>query len=583
MPARHSPIIFICGLVVATLASASPPADVGYQGWLVDAEGSPLVGPVTLEIGIWDAREEGALLYAELHADLVLSDGVFRISLGTGSDPVGTFDAALFAQGDRWLEVSVETGGTAETLAPRQPFGSVAYSLHSQEAATLGGRDAADLDQSDHLLDAANPHGVTAAQAGASSLGHGHDWGEIAGSPDIAADEGYRIDGAPVLSVDLANLGTYVGANAGWTVPTGNKNTFVGHYSGFRTSSGSSNVFIGYEAGKENTSGSANTFVGVGAGADNLSGGNNAFFGGGAGGRNTTAHSNTFLGAGAGSQNETGATNTFVGRGAGAYSATGHSNTFVGGHAGGSFGKEGYRNTFIGAYAGYDATTGIDNVFVGYMSGRKATEGSNNTLLGNNAGFKSTTGHTNTFIGNSAGYELTTGDSNTFVGRNAGRTNVTGTGNVFVGHEAGYSEAGSNRLYISNSSTDAPLIYGEFDTRRLVANGSLEVDGSIEASNGVVLGDGTTLTSTGIERTWRSVTVGAGQSSGEVQTDCPAGTFVLAGGWDHNRWTIGGRSAEVSAYFNMPAESTGWKVGVRNGAPQAIHFTVWAICAAFGG
>jgi hypothetical protein len=44
-----------------------------------------------------------------------------------------------------------------------------------------------------------------------------------------------------------------------------------------------------------------------------------------------------------------------------------------------------------------------------------------------------------------------------------------GSGNIFIGYEAGYNEAGSNRMYISNSNADAnnALLYGEFDNQVL--------------------------------------------------------------------------------------------------------------------
>jgi hypothetical protein len=37
-----------------------------------------------------------------------------------------------------------------------------------------------------------------------------------------------------------------------------------------------------------------------------------------------------------------------------------------------------------------------------------------------------------------------------------------GSGNVFLGYQAGYNETGSNKLYIANSSTSTPMIYGDF-------------------------------------------------------------------------------------------------------------------------
>lgn len=82
----------------------------------------------------------------------------------------------------------------------------------------------------------------------------------------------------------------------------------------------------------------------------------------------------------------------------------------------------------------------------------------------------------NTYIGGSAGYTNSTGEQNTFIGSSAGYSNSAGTGNVFIGYKAGYNNTeGSNLLYIHNSDTDTPLIYGEFDNRIVKIHGQLQM------------------------------------------------------------------------------------------------------------
>ena len=61
---------------------------------------------------------------------------------------------------------------------------------------------------------------------------------------------------------------------------------------------------------------------------------------------------------------------------------------------------------------------------------------------------------------------------NTFIGCTAGRNNEDGVGNVFIGYDAGCNEKGSNLLYISNSSTSTPLIWGDFSAKVVKVNGS---------------------------------------------------------------------------------------------------------------
>ena len=51
----------------------------------------------------------------------------------------------------------------------------------------------------------------------------------------------------------------------------------------------------------------------------------------------------------------------------------------------------------------------------------------------------------------------------------------TGTDNIFIGYQAGYNETGSNKLYISNSNTSNPLIYGDFSTGKVTINDVLKL------------------------------------------------------------------------------------------------------------
>src|SRR5207302_222478 len=66
----------------------------------------------------------------------------------------------------------------------------------------------------------------------------------------------------------------------------------------------------------------------------------------------------------------------------------------------------------------------------------------------------------------------TTGSQNIAIGSNAGYSNTTGSGSLFLGYYAGYNETGSNKLYIANSSTSNPLIYGDFQQGTLGINTS---------------------------------------------------------------------------------------------------------------
>jgi hypothetical protein len=198
------------------------------------------------------------------------------------------------------------------------------------------------------------------------------------------------------------------------------------------------------------------TYDGSGAGT----GGSNAAYFGYQSGAITTGTSNSFFGAYSGAANTTGDYGVFIGQKAG------FANT------------SGWSNVFIGSNAGVTNNTGRLNVFIGGESGFFNTSGKTNTFLGIATGYSSTIGEANTFIGANAGFKNTTGSRNTYLGQTAGNNNQTGTGNVAIGYKAGYKELGSNKLYIANSDTINPLVYGDFALYNLVLNGKVGISTS---------------------------------------------------------------------------------------------------------
>ncbi|MBN1782602.1 tail fiber domain-containing protein [bacterium] len=168
----------------------------------------------------------------------------------------------------------------------------------------------------------------------------------------------------------------------------------------------------------------------------------------------------------------------------------------------------GYGNTATGYYALYDNTIGENNtaigdkalqnnisgnrnVAVGVVSMSANTSGGFNTATGNeslnyNTGGNSnvasgwralhynTSGSYNVGIGACANIFNQGGSYNTIIGNNAGYNGSyhSKSGCVFIGNEAGYSETTSNKLYIDNSGTESPLLWGDFANNRLVINGN---------------------------------------------------------------------------------------------------------------
>ena len=261
-------------------------------------------------------------------------------------------------------------------------------------------------------------------------------------------------------------------------IGTSDGNPLIGKVNGeqvFRFSSKMQNTIAGYQAGKNNT-GNINTFLGYQAGLSNTTGFANLFIGNSAGYNNTTASGNHFIGINSGRNNTSGSINHFEGFQAGYSNTTGAENYFSG-YLAGFNNTNGSQNYFSGNNAGAFNTTGSNNHFEGYKAGYSNNAGSSNTFIGNQSGYSNTNGLGNNFIGFKSGFSNISGSQNTYFGFQSGFAN-TGSGNIFIGYQAGAQETVvSNRLIISNSQTNTPLILGDF------GNQALYINGSIQASN----------------------------------------------------------------------------------------------------
>ena len=188
--------------------------------------------------------------------------------------------------------------------------------------------------------------------------------------------------------------------------------------------------------------------------------------------------------------------NTFIGGNAGTSNipdwSTGIYNTFLGYYTG-TDNTDGAYNVFMGSYSGHNNTTAGQNTYVGYAAGYANTLGEKNSAFGTESGYWNVEGTRNTTIGYQAGY-YNKGNNNTIIGYEAGQgsnSSLDIDGCVFLGYQAGYNETNNNRLYIDNSSTAEPLLYGVFNTNELEVNGDLTIDvppGSIESRSEIKFG-----------------------------------------------------------------------------------------------
>jgi len=253
--------------------------------------------------------------------------------------------------------------------------------------------------------------------------------------------------------------------------------------------------------------------------------------------------------------------NLFLGRGAGENNAEngiggGEGNTFVGGAAGAA-NTSGYWNNGIGLDALLRNTVGYDNNAMGADALAYNTEGHNNNAMGSRSLVCNTLGDFNCAVGSESLYNNTTGDNNVGIGGRAGYSNETGSANVFIGYNAGYNETGSNKLYISNSDTSSPLVYGEFDTPVL------------KTFAGMVINEGGGDNDTRIEGDTDAnlFYVDAGNDRIGIGTTNPSGKLIVKGAGTTTG--IGFQTQNSSGTAKVTILDNG-KVGIGTSTPSAL-------------
>jgi hypothetical protein len=144
--------------IFALPARAAVPDNIDYQGYLTDTGGAPLTRTVFISFSLYNVDAGGVPLWNNIQS-VTVTNGLFTVQLGNGTFPVDMFDNPL------WLGIDVAADGE---MSPRTALTSAAFAFKADDALTLEGQSALDLDQSAHTTDAANPHGVSAAQIGAA-------------------------------------------------------------------------------------------------------------------------------------------------------------------------------------------------------------------------------------------------------------------------------------------------------------------------------------------------------------------------------------------------------------------------------
>ena len=117
-------------LVLWSFSMFASPYEITYSGRLTSADGSPVQGPINLEVQFYHETSggDGILIEPILFTNVQLSEGIFQIVLDhqkmTKNDYSRVFEGSL----DTWIEVS-NVSDVAPVIFPRQKFSTVPYAL----------------------------------------------------------------------------------------------------------------------------------------------------------------------------------------------------------------------------------------------------------------------------------------------------------------------------------------------------------------------------------------------------------------------------------------------------------------------
>ncbi|RLD58503.1 MAG: hypothetical protein DRJ05_07920 [Bacteroidetes bacterium] len=523
-------------LTITLFLFAQTPQTFKYQAVVRDNAGEIIENqPVKFRISIRIGSAGGAIVYRETHPVTTNGFGLANLNIGEGTPISGTFISIDWGTATKFLEVELDPlGGNSYISMGTTQLISVPYALYSENTANT---DDADADPANELNTSVILNGtdLKVTDAGGTIITDLTTLQEDADAdPTNELNTDINLDGNSLELTDaggtlVVDLGTLSG-DSDWTISGDDMYSGVSGNVGIGTSSPSAPLEVSGRISQINTGYSV--FIGEDAGIND----------------DLNDNSNAFIGFKAGFTNIDGKGNVGIGRNS-LYNNT-----------------QGDYNTALGGFSAINNTTGENNTAVGVSSLNDNTIGSNNTSVGKNAQYSNISGDFNTSVGCESLFYNKTGYNNTVIGYQAGMGALiqSFSGSVLIGYQAGLNEFTDNRLYIENSSSDSPLIYGEFDNDILAVNGKLgigthtpsaplEVSGrisQINTGNSVFLGEGAGINDdlSGNDNTF--IGSRAGQNNTTGSDNSAIGESALYS-------NVSGIQNSALGYYSLYASSTG--------------------------
>ncbi len=441
---KKTTITLFLALIIGLSGIAQSTAGFKYQAVVRDATGAIIADQlIGIQIEILQGSESGTSVYTETHEATTNAFGLINMIIGQGTVSAGVFENIDWGSDDFFVKVSMDnTGGSSYIEMGTSQLLAVPYSMYSKSVEGI------------YNVDGNIGIGTPNPNAKLEVLSDGFTGDTLFCVKDNMGRPVFIVypDAVQVI-VDTTSTKSGAGGRflvSGRGLNKDGKGTEINFMEMTKK-----NYLIGHNVAPNISTGIRNSVIGYEAG-NNLIGG----------------YENTMMGYQAGFNTLGGISNIYIGNGAG-YTA-----------------QEGFGNINIGYGSGYFNNNNPGyNVFIGFASGYANADGHDNVFLGKQAGSDGTSGNNNVYIGLKAGLK-NSGDGNVFIG-----SNVVG-GNT--------PQSISNQLFIDNSTTSEPLIWGDFTANTVKIFNNLNINNAytfpnVDGSGGQVLttsGSGTLYWST---------------------------------------------------------------------------------------
>jgi hypothetical protein len=178
--------ILAVSILLSSLAFAQVPSTLGYQGRLLNAEGAPVTGVVSLTFELFADPTNGSAgsgLWSE-NQNIALADGFYSTTLGsTNPVPSDVFDGS-----SRFLQIAV----AGVPLTPRLPISSVPYAHMATVAKSLAAGSPA----------VAVTTGATLASAGVAVTGTSTSFtSQLAAGDELMVGSGSNLQSRLVVAI----------------------------------------------------------------------------------------------------------------------------------------------------------------------------------------------------------------------------------------------------------------------------------------------------------------------------------------------------------------------------------------------